>query len=57
MIDIRSFSLLVRKDIILNFMDDTTKYKDESKTLEALQFIPCSGNSTSRGEKANIGKA
>ena len=38
MINIKSFSLIVRKDIILDFMDDTTKYKDDSKQLEALTF-------------------
>ena len=32
------FSLIVRKDIILDFMDDTIKYKDESKQLETLTF-------------------
>ena len=36
MMNINSFSLLVRKGIILDFMNDTSKYKDESKQLEPL---------------------
>ena len=36
MININSFSLLVRKGIILDFMNDAAKYKDESKQLEPL---------------------
>ena len=38
MININSFSLLVRKGVILDFMDDTIKHKGESKKLETLTF-------------------
>jgi hypothetical protein len=36
MININSFSLLVRKGIILDSMNNTAKYKDEPKQLEPL---------------------
>ena len=38
MININSFSLIVRKNVILDFMEDTAKYKDDSKQLEPLTF-------------------
>ena len=38
MIDSRTFALRVRKDIVLDIMDDTTKYKDNSKANDTVIF-------------------